>query len=261
MPFAGRIERECSPSSSARQIVGPYAGGVHDDLRPHVDLGAVGLDRRAGHCTVRVLRQARDRCVVGDRRTLRGCRPSDGERETRVVGVRVVIEVRRRQPFHRHRRHVCESLVLAEPLVQLADAYAAGEVVHPHRRPECPRDLRVDEPVAGEDRDEEGEHPHEVWCGLAQALPLGEALVDEGVFALLEVAKPAVHELGRLGRGSRSEVVSFDERSAQPAGRRVEGNPRAGDAAAHHQHVEVLIAEPRERSRTIERGNRHRRSS
>ena len=116
-------------------------------------------------------------------------------------------------------------------------------------------------PVLGEDRDEERQHPHEVGGVVAQPLALGERLVDEADVALLEVAQPAVDELRGLRRRARGEVVALDERGAQPAGRGVEGDPRAGDAAADDEHVEVLVAEPRERSRTIERGNRHRRSS
>ena len=65
-------------------------------------------------------------------------------------------------------------------------------------------------------------------CGavVAQHLALGERLVHEADLALLEVAQPAVHELRRLRRRARREVVAFDERGAQPAGRGVERDAR-----------------------------------
>ena len=123
------------------------------------------------------------------------------------------------------------------------------------------RHLRVDQPVAGEDRDEERQHPHEGGSGLAEALTLGEGFIDEEVLALLQVAKPAVHELGRLRRRARHEVMSLDERSAQSARRGIERDASTGDASADDQHVEVLVAQPRQRPRPVERGERHQWSS
>ena len=94
--------------------------------------------------------------------------------------------------------------------------------------------------------------------GLAKTLPLGERLVDEPILLLLQVAQPAVHELGRLRRRAGRVVVALDERGAEPTSGRIEGHADAGDASADHQHVEVLVAQTRECGRTIERGERHR---
>ena len=99
--------------------------------------------------------------------------------------------------------------------------------------------------VAGEDRDHERQHPHQVGGVAAQPLALGQRLVDEGDLALLEVAEAAVDQLGALRRRARGEVAAFDERGAQAPAGGVEGHAGAGDAAAHDQHVEVSSARRR----------------
>ena len=81
---------------------------------------------------------------------------------------------------------------------------------------------------------------------LERALALGEVLVDEPDLALLQVAEPAVHELGGLRRRARREVVALDERGAQAPAGGVERDARAGDAAADDEHVER--SSPRRRS-------------
>ena len=117
---------------------------------------------------------------------------------------------------------------------------AAGEVVHPQRAAERPGDLRVDQAVAAEHRDEEREHPHEVRRVAQRALALVEGVVDEPDLLLLQVAQAAVHELRRLRRRAAREVVPLDERGAQTPRRGVEGDAAAGDPAADDEDVELL---------------------
>ena len=136
--------------------------------------------------------------------------------------------------------------------MQLADAQAAGEVVRPHRGAEQPREAAGEQAVAGEHREQERQHAHEVRRGLAQDLALGERFVDEADLLLLEVADAAVHELRRLRRRARREVVPLDERGPQAAGRGVERDADAGDAAADDEHVEVLVGEAAERLGAVE---------
>ena len=128
---------------------------------------------------------------------------------------------------------------LLQALVELADAGAAGEVVHPHRAAERPSDLRVDEAVLREQRDEERQQPHEVRRVAAQPLPLAQRLVHEAHVAVLQVAQAAVHELRALRRRAAGEVVPLDERGAQPAAGGIERHAGAGDPAADHEHVEL----------------------
>jgi hypothetical protein len=72
---------------------------------------------------------------------------------------------------------------------------------------------------------------------LQQPLALAQRLVDEADVAVLEVAQPAVDELGRLRRRARGEVVALDEQRAQASRGGVEGDAHARDATPDHQHV------------------------
>ena len=74
---------------------------------------------------------------------------------------------------------------------------------------------------------------------LAEALALGQGLVDEAELPLLEVAEAAVDELGGLRRGPRGQVAALDQGGAQAPGGGVEGDAGAGDAAADDEDVEA----------------------
>ena len=258
MPFAGRIECGCVALVERADVVGEHAGRVHDRLGPDRDLAAVGGDGRAGHPPVGVLRERGDAAVVRDDRAVRGRGAGEQEREAGVVGLGVVVEVRRRDVRLAQRGHVRERGLLVDALVQLLDARAAGEVVHPQRAAERPGDLRVDEAVAAEHRDEERQHPHEVRRVAQRALALVERVVDEPDLLLLQVAQPAVDELRRLRRRPAREVVPLDERGAQAPGGGVEGDAAAGDPAADDEDVELLGREAVERDRAVETGHRAR---
>ena len=112
MPLAGRMVSGSPPSSRARTVVGPHAGGVDDRPGPHLEALAVGLDRRARHLTVGVVAQAHHVGVVDDDRTVvEGRGAGEGEGEPGVVGLGVVVEVGAGQAVGRQRRHVGEGLV------------------------------------------------------------------------------------------------------------------------------------------------------
>ncbi|CAA9221190.1 MAG: hypothetical protein AVDCRST_MAG20-585 [uncultured Acidimicrobiales bacterium] len=143
-------------------------------------------------------------------------------------------------------------LVSGDLLVQLADAGATGEVVHPQRAVQRLRQLGVDDAALAEHGDQEREQPHEVGGGVAQALSLGERLVDEAELALLEVPQAPVHELRRLRRRAAREVVALDQAGPQPPGGGVDGHPSAGDATADDEHVEGLVGEASQGCRTVE---------
>ena len=99
---------------------------------------------------------------------------------------------------------------------------------------------------------------HEVGRVVEQALALGQVLVDEEELLLLQVAQAAVDELRRLRRRARREVVALDEGRAQAARGGVEGHAGAGDAAADHEDVELLVAQAGERRVAVEwRARRH----
>jgi hypothetical protein len=103
--------------------------------------------------------------------------------------------------------------------------------------------------------------PGEHELALAQRLP------DQPEVQLLEVPQSAVEQLARAGRRAAGEVPRLDQAGAQTARRGVEGSARARDAPAHHEHVQVALAQVAPRSRALGRtqvcseGRRHHGSS
>ena len=257
MPLAGRMLSGSAPSSRARTSSLHTPVALTTDARAHLDAPAVGLDDRARRLAA-VVEQLDDLGVVGDDgAVVEGGGAQDREREAGVVGGGVVVEVGAGQPLLGERGHVGHGLRLLQALVELADAGAAGEVVHPHRAAERPGDLRVDEPVLREQRDEERQQPHEVRRVAAEPLPLAQRLVHEPHVAVLQVAQAAVHQLRALRRRAAGEVVPLDERGAQAAAGGIERHAGAGDPAADHEHVERRRAQLLQRPGAVERTLRH----
>ena len=241
-------------------VVGPHAGGVDDDPGRDLDGAVAGVDERAGDAVARAPQPGHAGVVDDDGAEVERRGPRHGQREPGVVGLGVVVEVGPGQAVV-ERGHVGAGRVPAQPPVPLADAQAAGEVVHPHGGPERPGHLLGDDALlAGEHRDEEGQDLDQVGGVAQQALALVQRLVDEAHVAVLQVAQPAVDELGRLGRRARGEVVPLDQRGAQAAGRGVERHAGAGDAAADDEHVEDAGAEEGEVVVAIEGAEGHGRS-
>ena len=257
IPLAGRMLSGSCALVEGAHLVGPHAGGVHDGATAHVELLAVGLDRRRGHPPVAVLAQAAQRGVGGDGRSVRGRRARHGQAEPGVVGPGVVVEVGAGQTVGGHRGEVGQRLVLGEALVDLADAGPAGEVVAPHRHAHRPGHLRRHDPVLGQDRDEERQRADQVGRQLAQPLALGQGLVDQDDLPLLEVAQPAVDELGALRRRARGQVALVDEGRAEPPRRGVEGHADARDPAPHDQDVERLAGQAPQHGGAVEGDRRH----
>src|SRR5213595_3264308 len=80
-----------------------------------------------------------------------------------------------------------------------------------------------------------------------QALALAHRLEHQAYVPLLQVAEPAVNQLGRPARRAGGEVTALDERHPESAHGRVARDAGAVDAAAHHENVERLAAERGER--------------
>ncbi len=141
--------------------------------------------------------------------------------------------------------------------MELADAGPAGEVVHPHGAAQGSRHLRVDQPVLGEERDEEREQAHQMGGVAPEPLPLPQGLVHEADVAVLQVPQAPVDELRALRRGAAGEVVALHQRRAQATRRSVERHPRPGDPAADHEHVEGRVAQRLQGTVAIEGAERH----
>ena len=71
-------------------------------------------------------------------------------------------------------------------------------------------------------------------------LALGERLVHQLELVVLEVAQPAVDQLGGGGGGGRRQVGALDQQRGQPAAGGVARDAGAVDAAANDEHVAGL---------------------
>ncbi len=232
MPLAGRIECGLRSSSRARTSSAQTPPALTTtEARMSKGVDPVRGDRRSADPPAVVGHEAGHRRVVGGHRTVvehRGAQ--DGEGEPGVVGPGVPVEEAGRQPVGPEGGHVGQGLLPGDLLVAPADPDPTGQVVEPQGGPVHTGHTAVDHPGAPEEGDEEGERGDQMGRVVEQALALGEVLVDQPVLVLLEVAEPAVDELGGLGRGARGEVALLDQGGPQSPAGCVEGHPGPGDA-------------------------------
>ena len=91
------------------------------------------------------------------------------------------------------------------------------------------------------EREQEGRGMNQMRRDLLdQEPPLVQRLANQFDVEALEVAQPAVDQLARTARGSRSEVALFDKSHRQAAAGGVEGGATACHTAADDEHVEAL---------------------
>ena len=76
--------------------------------------------------------------------------------------------------------------------------------------------------------------------GLEQLGALDQGFAHELELKLLEIAQPAMDQLGRGRGGGRRVVALLGEHDFQPAARGVAGDGRAMDAAADDEKIEAL---------------------
>ena len=102
--------------------------------------------------------------------------------------------------------------------------------------------------AAAVDGDEERARPHEVRRDdPRERMPLGMGLADEADVAHLQVAQPAVDQLGGGARRRTGQVAALHERHAEPGPRSEPGDGAAHDAAPDDEQVEGARDERRER--------------
>jgi hypothetical protein len=114
------------------------------------------------------------------------------EGEPRIVGGAVVVERRARKPLLQEPWLLDKHLLRLERPVQLRRAEEAEAVVEPHAHVE----LEDAPPLALVDGEEEPERVHEVRRDVHEHTTLADALENQAQLALLQVAQPAVDELG-----------------------------------------------------------------
>ena len=161
----------------------------------------------------------------------------------RVVDLRVVVEHGAREPVGGQRRGAFQRAAGGQvPVMRHRPAGSLHRVVQDQARPDVGAldHLLVQRVHEGNRLDQvRGELGHE-----QVAFPQG--LVDELEVELLQVPQAAVDELARPAGGARGQVARLHQGHPQPPGRRVQGGPRARDAAADDQHVEPLGRQPAE---------------
>ena len=168
----GRPDRTTVSGALHRpQFVGPHPGGAHHHRGPDVEgTVAAGIDPGPGDRTVGAAVQRHHRATVGDGGAMIGGGLHERQHEAGVVDRGVVVEVAACDTIAVQRRQVGERRVGLEAPMQLADAPAAGEVVHPHRPAEGAGDAAGKQTVLRHDRDEERQDLDQVRGVVAEAL-------------------------------------------------------------------------------------------
>ena len=87
---------------------------------------------------------------------------------------------------------------------------------------------------------------HQVRRQRHHQLALQQRLAHEPEVEVLQVAQPAVDELARAAGGPRGVVGALEQRDAVATRGRVQRDARAGDAAADHDDVELVVREGRD---------------
>jgi hypothetical protein len=240
-PLAGDDERRKPGLGQAPDGVAEGPGRVDHDAGPGTELSsALEVARHdAVHEAVRIPRQAGHRCVVEERRPLLGGGGGHVDEEPRVVELPIVVDDPSPKPLRADRGQPLEGLLLREDL-RSAEAVAAGEEVV---------DLEAETVEGGLPplvvRHHEGEVAYQVGRVPAQQAPLLEGLHDQRDVPLLEVADPAVGELGRAAGGALAEVGLLQEQQVVTPGGGVERHRDPGRPAAHDDHVPGLAPSQR----------------
>ena len=226
------------------QAVGPHPGGVHHVLAAQLELASSHhvVHQHARRAAV-ALDQAGHVARVGDHGAEALGLGEHGEHEPDVVCLAVVEEVSGRRLAARKGRHHLQHLGAVDRavargtplLVLVAPAAPRHHVVHVE--PHAQHPVRA---LAAERGDHERQRRHDVRRQLHEQRALQQRLAHQAEVEVLEVAQTAVDQLRRAARGAGGEVRLLHERHAVPARRGVQGNPRAGDAAAHHDEVEFV---------------------
>ncbi len=217
----------------AQEARRPRPGGVDQTSRPRRPRLAVGVDE-LGPPQV---------AVAAD------CRAARASEDGRAALVRI-----ERVEHHQPR--------VVDPAVRIHDAGAPDLLQRPAglvppqvdrlrpRQDLAPRQVVVEEQAHADHphrphrrivRDQEAQRPDDVRRIPQQHLALGERLAHQPELVVLQVAKAAVHQLGRRRRGVRAEVVLLDQQHLQAAARGIAGDAGAVDAAADDQEVERLF--------------------
>ena len=230
-PFDSRIDGGGGRILEPADAVEPRPGRVDDRAGPHRDGRTVDA-----HLGARAVNRD-DLGVVQDDRATVGGGAHIRHGQPRVVRPGVGIERRGMQALGAQLRDEPERAGLADTAVQLR---ASESRVQEDARAHEPGTVRA---VAVE-REDERQPVHEMRCDdVHQCAPLLVRLAHQPDVAHLEVAQPAMDQLGGGARGCRCEVAALDERHVEPVRARGLGDAGADDPATDHEQIEVARAE------------------
>ena len=242
------------------QLVGPHAGGVDHPRGHHLELVAGGpvAHQCPGGATV-ALHQPADLEPVGAHRAEALGLAEHGEHQPGVVGLAVVEQVAGRRLAGGQRGQQLGHLVavddpvaggapvrLAVPVEVRAAAPAApgAQALARHHRIHVQSHAEhAVGALAPERRHHQLERAHQVGSQRDVDRALQQRLAHQAQVELLQVAQPAVHQLGRAAGGAGREVGLLHQRHAVATRGGVQRHPGAGDPAADHQHVELVLGQ------------------
>jgi hypothetical protein len=224
--------------------VDPRPRGVYDDARADLHhlarQGVAHVGDRAAVEPHQLDSVQHDGASVGGAAEIRQTQP-------RIVGLGVGIEAGGAKAVEPQRRDESRGGRRRDHSAALGDGTRQTRV-----RPERAADRNSPVRAAPIDRKDEVERPNEVGRHEAvERAHLSLSLADEAEMAETQVAKPAVDELRRRARRSRSEVVALDECDAEPVPRRDLGDSGADDPAADDEQVEPLCPQALECERPL----------
>jgi hypothetical protein len=216
---------------AAQERFGPRPRGVDHGPRAHRAVGAVGPFKR-GHPAV----------GAALRMDAAGARENLGAARLRVERVQ-----------HHQPRVVDPAIGVDEAALVLVLQRLAGRVLAQVDAARTRQHLALGQVVVHEQADadhpgrphgrvvrhHEAQRPHDVRRALEQHLALLQRLAHQRELVVLQVAQPAVDQLGGRRRGVRGKIVLFAQHHAPAAAREVACNAAAIDAAADDQHVAV----------------------
>jgi hypothetical protein len=227
-----------APERTMQHVAHPRTGRVGDGARAHVEGAAVGAaqDRLPfGVLAARTLSRDQLRARE-DLRAVLLCVERIEHDEARVVHPAIRVDEAAPDRFDERRAHRMAAHVDA---VRTRQQFAPSQMI-------VEEQADADQPCGTQVRHvrhDETQRPHDVGRRAQQGLALLERLAHEPELLVLEVAQPAVNQLGTGRRGVRGEIVLFAKQHGEPAPSRVTRDARAVDPAAHdEQIVPVLLS-------------------
>ena len=227
--------------------VGPDAGRVDDVVGADLELARRTAASRTRTPSARPLLvdQAEHLAAVGHHGAEALGLAQHGQHQPHVVGLAVVEEVggarlalgqRGGQPDDL--LAVDHAVAVGAPVGRAVAVASRAAAARARRRARAPsrrtcsgrRRQRARGRLPSNEGTSSSQRAHQVRREVDQDRPLEQRLAHQAEVEVLQVAQPAVHELGRAAGGADRVVLALDQRDAVAARGRVERDARAGDA-------------------------------